>query len=179
MYCRNGSPTRSGNADRRDPDSDGGPEKEANMQNYRIGNSTLNLVVLIGRVVTEPKVRDLPSGAKVATLRVATDRYYEKNGELQRETDFHSVVSFLQHDIERIRNLHPGDHVNIIGSLRTRTWQDAQGATRSSTEVVARKVGVLLTKAEPSGTAKAAAGVPEVTPEEVMPAEVNDLDFLL
>jgi single-strand DNA-binding protein len=158
------------------PDSDGGPGKEANMQSYRIGNFSLNQVTLMGWVAAEPKVRDLPSGAKVATLRVATDRYYKKNGELQKATDFHNVVSFLEHDVERIRNLHPGDFVYVQGSLRTRTWQDAQGATRFAAEVVADKVRVLATKAEPSGKA---AGAPEVAPEEVTPAEVNDLDFLL
>jgi len=146
------------------------------MQGYRIGKFTLNQVTLIGWVAAEPKVRDLPSGAKVATLRVATDRYYKKNGELQKAADFHSVVSFLQHDIERIRNLHPGDFVYVLGSLRTRTWQDDRGATRFAAEVVADKVRVLGTKAEPSGKA---AATPEVAPEEVTPAEVNDLDFLL
>jgi|GEM_PF-6844173 len=143
------------------------------MQTYRIGNYTVNHVMIIGRVAAEPKVRTLPSGAKIGVLRIATDHFYKKNGELQRVIDYHNVVTFSDQDVQRIQTLQTGDLVYISGRLRTRSWEDKQGQTRYSTEVVADRVHALATKA------KQPPEKPEVTPSEVTPVAQDELDFIL
>ena len=56
----------------------------------------INKVILVGNVGQDPEVRytgDANNGAKVATLRLATtERYRDRNGNLQEHTEWHSVV---------------------------------------------------------------------------------------
>ena len=56
----------------------------------------INKVILIGNVGQEPDIRytgDATNGAKVATIRLATtERYKDRNGNLQEHTEWHTVV---------------------------------------------------------------------------------------
>ncbi|MCG8374124.1 MAG: single-stranded DNA-binding protein, partial [Balneolales bacterium] len=57
--------------------------------------SSLNKVMLIGRLGQDPEVRYTQSNTAVATLSLATsERYKDGNGEFQEKTEWHRVVAW-------------------------------------------------------------------------------------
>lgn len=101
--------------------------------------SSVNKVILIGNLGSDPEVRTLPSGGKVVNLSVATsDSWRDKNsGERKERTEWHRVVIFSE-GLTRVAEqyLHRGSKVYLEGSLQTRKWQDQSGQDKFSTEVV-------------------------------------------
>jgi len=55
----------------------------------------MNVVVLVGRVVTDPELKYTPSGVAVCQLRIAVDRRF-KNESGARESAFYDVVAWRQ-----------------------------------------------------------------------------------
>jgi single-strand DNA-binding protein len=109
---------------------------------------SLNKVMLIGNLGADPEIRSLPSGSRVANLRIATsESWKDKNtGERQERTEWHTVAIFsdgLVGVVERF--LRKGSKVFVEGQLKTRKWQDQSGNDRYSTEVVIQGMGGTLT----------------------------------
>ncbi len=109
---------------------------------------SLNKIQLIGNLGRDPEVRSTANGSKVATLSVATGRRWKnQSGEDQEKTEWHRVVlwnnkgSGLADVAERY--LKKGDRVYVEGRIEYRTWEDKEGKTRYSTEVVAREMMML------------------------------------
>ncbi len=100
----------------------------------------LNLVVLQGRLVADPEIRQTPQGTSVATIRVACDRSFARQGE-QRQTDFIDVVAWRQTADFVCKYFHKGDMILVDGRLQVRTYQDKEtGKNRNAYEVVANNV---------------------------------------
>ena len=56
---------------------------------------SLNKVMLIGNVGSDPEIRMTPSGSKVAKLSLATNRsYQDRSGQQQERTDWHRLTFF-------------------------------------------------------------------------------------
>ncbi|MEG1774595.1 MAG: single-stranded DNA-binding protein, partial [Oscillospiraceae bacterium] len=53
-----------------------------------------NKAILIGRLVADPEMRTIPSGANVTTFRIAIDRPYTKGGE--KKADFIDIVAWRE-----------------------------------------------------------------------------------
>ncbi len=57
----------------------------------------LNKALIIGNLTKDPDMRALPSGIRVATFSVATNRVWkDKNGAKQESVDYHNIVVFCQ-----------------------------------------------------------------------------------
>jgi len=55
--------------------------------------SSLNKVQLIGNVTRDPDVKETPSGQKVATFSIATNRKWkDAAGVVQDEAEYHNIV---------------------------------------------------------------------------------------
>ncbi|HEY4478542.1 MAG TPA: single-stranded DNA-binding protein, partial [Candidatus Paceibacterota bacterium] len=55
----------------------------------------LNKVIIIGNLTRDPEIKALPSGIKVCTMGIATNRVWkDKNGVKQETADFHNIVVF-------------------------------------------------------------------------------------
>ena len=109
---------------------------------------SLNKIQLIGNLGRDPEVRSTANGSKVATLSVATGRRWKNQaGEDQEKTEWHRVVLWNNRgsglaDVAE-RYLKKGDRVFVEGRIEYRTWEDKEGKTRYSTEVVAREMMML------------------------------------
>ena len=105
---------------------------------------SLNKVMLIGNVGTDPEVRYLDGNTKVATFRLATtERYKDRNGETRENTEWHSIVAWRQSADVAERFIRKGTQLYIEGRLRTRTWTDQQGAQHARTEVTVDNLQLL------------------------------------
>ena len=109
-----------------------------------------NLVILIGNLGDDPTVRYTQSGAPVASFRVATtERWKGQDGQMQEQTEWHSIVAWKRLAEICGEYLRKGSKVYIEGKLQTRKWQDQNGNDRYSTEIVAREMKMLSPKGEP------------------------------
>lgn len=108
---------------------------------------SLNKVMLIGNLGADPEIRSFQNGGKVCNLRIATsERYKDRDGNMQEKTEWHSVAIFSEGLINVVeRFLKKGSKVFIEGQLSTRKWQDQSGNDRYSTEVVLRGFNGTLT----------------------------------
>ena len=105
-------------------------------------SGSVNKVVLVGRLGSDPEVASLNNGGKVVKLSVATsERWTDKQtGEPRERTEWHRVVIFNEH-IGRIAEqyLRKGGQVYLEGQIQTRKWQDQSGADRWTTEIVLQR----------------------------------------
>jgi single-strand DNA-binding protein len=104
---------------------------------------SVNKVIVIGNLGADPEVRDLPSGQKVANLRVATSEQWtdRTSGEKRERTEWHTVSVFDQNAAQYAQNyLRKGNKVYIEGRVETRKWQDQSGADRYSTEIIVNQI---------------------------------------
>ena len=112
----------------------------------------INKVILIGNVGQDPEIRytgDVNNGTKVATLRLATtERYRDRNGNLQEHTEWHSVVVWRNTADVVEKYVKKGTQVYIEGRLRSRSWDDQNGNKRYVTEIVADTLQLLGRKPE-------------------------------
>lgn len=88
-----------------------------------------NEVTLRGRLSTEPETRELPSGDRLVTLRLVVDRP-PRPADTGRRVDVIDVACWTRRTQRAAGRLHPGDVVEIEGSLRRRFF--AAGAGRAS-----------------------------------------------
>ena len=108
-------------------------------------SGSINKVILIGNLGKDPDVRHLENGATVANFPIATSENYKdrKTGEKISQTEWHNIVVWRGLADITERYLKKGDKVYIEGKLRTRSWQDQDGNTKYTTEVVADNLTML------------------------------------
>jgi single-strand DNA-binding protein len=111
--------------------------------------SSLNKVLLIGRLGGDPEQRFTSSGKAVCNFSVATDEIYKDgNGNKQKSTVWHKVVIWDKLAELAQQFLHKGDQVYVEGRISVRKWQDKDQQERTSNEVVAYAFKQLTPKAE-------------------------------
>lgn len=101
----------------------------------------LNKVFIIGRLTENPELRTTNSGQEVATIRMATNRMWtDKQGQKQREAEYHSVVLWGRLAQIASQYLQKGGLAYVEGRIRTRSWEDSQGQKRYRTEIIAERL---------------------------------------
>lgn len=101
----------------------------------------LNKAFIIGNLTRDPELKALPSGTKVASFSVATNRFYkDKDGNRQEASEFHNIVAFAKLGELSAQYLKKGSQVYIEGRLQTRSWEGKDGEKKYRTEIVADSV---------------------------------------
>ncbi|MCD8025656.1 MAG: single-stranded DNA-binding protein [Clostridiales bacterium] len=99
----------------------------------------INLVVLMGRLVSDPELKTTASGISVTSFRIAVDRNYVKSGE-ERKADFIDIVCWRNQAEFVCKYFGKGSLIAVQGQLQTRTYQAKDGTNRYVVEVVADSV---------------------------------------
>lgn len=101
----------------------------------------LNKVFVFGNVTRDPELKALPSGSKVCSMSLATNRVWkDKDGRKQEQPDFHNVVLFNRIAELAAQYLKKGSSVFIEGRLQTRSWDGTDGKKNYRTEIIAEKM---------------------------------------
>lgn len=102
----------------------------------------INKVMIFGNLTRDPELRALPTGNKVASFSVATNRVWkDKDGNKQESTDYHNVVVFGRQAETVSQYLKKGSSVYVEGRLQTRSWDDKKDGTKKyRTEIIADRV---------------------------------------
>ena len=146
-------------------------------------SGSVNKVILIGNLGKDPDVRHLENGATVANFPIATSENYKdrKTGEKISQTEWHNIVVWRGLADITERYLKKGDKVYIEGKLRTRSWQDQDGNTKYTTEIIADNL-TMLGKSPDNSTAPqsqpvAATSSPAQNEDFSGPDDSDDLPF--
>ncbi|MEN9848407.1 MAG: single-stranded DNA-binding protein [Pseudomonadota bacterium] len=117
--------------------------------------SSINKVILIGRLGKDPEVRYTATGSAIANISLATSESWKdkQTGEKQERTEWHRVAFFDRQAEVVAQYLRKGSLIYVEGRLQTRKWQDQNGQDRYTTEIIARDMEMLSSKSENSGTA--------------------------
>ncbi len=103
----------------------------------------LNKVILAGRMVADPELKQTQSGVSVVSFRIAVNRRYASRSEGasgQPEADFFTVTAWRQTAEFVSKYFRKGSAVCVCGSIQNRSWVDQQGAKHYATDIVADDV---------------------------------------
>ena len=98
----------------------------------------LNKAMLFGNLTKDPEIRALPSGIKVASFSLATNRSYkDKNGAKQEKVDFHNIVVFGKQAELIGQYMKKGSSLFVDGRIETRSWEPKEGGEKKyRTEII-------------------------------------------
>lgn len=128
----------------------------------------LNKAIVIGNLTRDPEIRSLPSGIKVCSFSLATNRVWkDKDGSRQESTDYHNIVVFGRQAETVAQYMKKGSSMLVEGRMQTRSWEDkTSGEKKYRTEIVADR-----TQFGPKGNSS---GVSQNKDQEKAPASKND-----
>ena len=133
----------------------------------------LNKAIVIGNLTRDPELRSLPSGIKVCSFSLATNRVWkDKNGARQESTDYHNVVVFGRQAETVAQYMKKGSSILVEGRMQTRSWDDkTSGEKKYRTEIVADRTQF--------GPKSAGGGAPSAAPaKSSAPAESGEVDSI-
>ena len=130
----------------------------------------VNKVILIGNLGAEPEIRYTQTGSPVANFRIATTEVWKKqDGSKEEQTEWHRIVAFKRLAEVCGEYLQKGSKVYIEGKLQTRKWEDRDGNTRYTTEIVAREMKMLTPRGGQGGDKQDGETGPEPSMGEDVP----------
>ena len=133
----------------------------------------MNKITVIGNLTKDPETRTTPNGNTVCTFTVAVNR--KKVSEPQ--TDFFRVNAWGKLGELCGRFLNKGRKVAVVGELQARTYDNKDGKTMLSLDVVADEVEFLTPAEEPKKKAKENSDGYNKTAEDELTAYSGDLPF--
>ena len=107
--------------------------------------SSLNKVILVGRLGANPDIRFFSNGDAVCHFSLATSSKWrdKETGALREITEWHRVVLYRHLAETAAEFLKKGSFVCVEGRLRSRNWTDGEGQTRWVREVEVRRMQML------------------------------------
>jgi len=101
----------------------------------------LNKIYLIGNLTRDPELKSLPSGIKVTSFGLATNRVWRDQAGAKKEaTEFHNVVVFGRQAETVAQYLKKGASALVEGRIQTRSWDDKDGTKKYRTEIIAERI---------------------------------------
>jgi single-strand DNA-binding protein len=109
---------------------------------------SINKVLLIGRLGTDPELKYTPSGTAVTSFRLATTRYSKgADGLAHEDVEWHAIVAWDKLAETCTQFLSKGRLVYVEGRLQTRSWDGPDGQKYYRTEVVIHEMQMLDSRA--------------------------------
>src|SRR5215468_11011571 len=106
--------------------------------------ASVNKVILIGNLGRDPETRYMPEGGAITNISIATtDKWKDKNGEMQEKTEWHRVAFFGKLAEIAGEYLKKGSQVYVEGRIQTRKYTDKDGVEKYATEIIANQMQML------------------------------------
>ncbi len=147
----------------------------------------LNKAYIIGNLTRDPEIKALPSGIKVCSFGIATNRSFkDKDGQRKDVVDFHNIVAFAKLGELSAQYLKKGQQALVEGRIQTRSWDAPNGEKKYRTEIIAENVqfgfkgaGSVSGTGSPAGNvaesaSSSASGAPK---DGEAPAEKDKIDY--
>ena len=103
--------------------------------------ASLNKIMVIGNLGSDPDMRYTSSGTPVATFSLATNRSYRSSdGENRQETEWFTIVAWNRLAEQVNQYLTKGRLAYVEGRFRSRNWEGRDGQQRTTNEIIANSV---------------------------------------
>lgn len=113
---------------------------------------SVNKVVLMGHMATDPEVKAVKNGSVLAKFKLATNRdWRDSSGERHEMTDFHRVIAWSKLGEIVGKNLKKGAPIYLEGRISNREYLDKDGNNKAITEIVADLVNFISFKKDSDG----------------------------
>lgn len=132
--------------------------------------ASLNKVMIIGNLGSEPEMRFTPKGNAVTSFRIATNRVFTTaDGERKEETEWFTVVAWGKLAEQCNSFLAKGRLVYAEGRLHTRMWEGQDKQKHYRTEIIASRVSFLdrQVTAAPLTEGKSEEGSGDLEPDDI------------
>ena len=138
-------------------------------------SQSVNKVILVGRLGRDPEIRFTSDGQAVANFTLATDESYkDRSGEKQKKTSWHNIVAW-QKTAEFLKEyVHKGDLIYVEGRLQTRQWEDKEGTTKYTTEIVVSNLQGLVTSGNGDAAPTEKPAARAATAKRTAPAQAQE-----
>jgi single-strand DNA-binding protein len=103
-----------------------------------------NTVTVIGNITRDPELRFTNAGQAIATVGIAVNRRFQRNGQWEENTSFFNVTCWGQLGENVATSVGKGSRVIVTGRLEQRSWETQDGEKRSVVEIVADEVAPSL-----------------------------------
>ena len=135
--------------------------------------SSLNKVQLIGNLGNDP---DIINEGKIAKFSLATSESWKDkaSGERKTKTEWHNIVVYNEGLVGVIQQyVKKGSKVYVEGQLQTRKWEDKDGVTKYTTEIVLQNFNGTLTMLGENNSSQASS-TSSNTPSTNTSTEIDD-----
>ena len=144
----------------------------------------LNKVILAGRLVADPELKQTAGGTNVVSVRMAVNRRFQsRDTQQQNEADFFNVTAW-QNTAEFIaKYFRKGSAICICGRIQNRTWVDQNGQKRYMTDIISEEANFVESRNAQDGMpgmpGMAGMGAPDAysTPAYSSPAHTSAPKF--
>ena len=144
---------------------------------------SMNKILVIGNVGTDPEMRYTPNGTAVTSFRLATNRVYTAgDGERKEETEWFTVSAWGRLAEQCNNYVTKGMKIYAEGRLKTDTWTGNDGQARFRLDINADKVLFLDRAGEADGGIRDASesrgsAASDAQPTDQAPDELEDLPW--
>ena len=144
----------------------------------------INKVMILGNLTRDPELKSLPSGTKVCSFSLATNRVYkDKDGKKVEQVEYHNVSVFDRQAETSAQYLKKGASAYVEGRLQTRSWE-AENVKQYRTEIIADRVqfgprtdGGGAPRSDAGTSAPTNSATPQGNPPEYPEEEINPEDI--
>ena len=124
----------------------------------------LNSCSFIGRLARDPELRQTSGGPVVNFSIACGDDYKKKTGEKVEQTNWINIVAWNRLAEICAQYLTKGSQIHVSGKMTTRKWQDKDGETKYTTEIVASEMQMIGGKSESAPPQAAQQGTTGMAP---------------
>ena len=134
---------------------------------------SVNKVFILGALGRDPETRFTNTNLQITSFSVATSTFRKcEDGERKEETEWHRITTIGRTAEVAQTYLSKGSKVFVEGHLRTRKWENKEGKTQYSTEIVADNLQLLDKKSDRPGQAGQAKQAPAEEPYTGNPEDI-------
>ena len=139
----------------------------------------LNKAFLYGNITRDPELKSLPSGIKVVSFGLATNRTWkDKNGVKQESVSFHNIVSYGKTAEIMAQYLKKGSSIFVEGRIETRSWDDKNDGTKKyRTEIIVDSFQFGPSAGGPRGEAAPKSHATEEAPAKGKAAQMDTIEY--
>jgi single-strand DNA-binding protein len=131
--------------------------------------SSLNKVIIIGRLGADPELRYTADGVPVASFNVATTFVTrDKNGVRQERTEWHRIVAWRRLGEIAAEYLKKGRLVYVEGRIQSREFEGRDGLKRRVIEIIATNMKMLGGASEREERREAPPSLDEFVEDEIV-----------
>ena len=105
----------------------------------------MNKVILIGNICKDPELSETNSGVAVCRFSIAVNRR-RTSADAEQQTDFFNVTAWRGLAETVARYCKKGNKIAVTGQIQIRTYEDREGAKRTSVDIIAEEVEFLSPK---------------------------------